>query len=110
MRACVCASVRVCLVYVFEREYAWVISHTGVCACPLVLVCVRVRAVGGNTSVVRDVLTLTLTLTPRVCVCPAARAEHGRQSDGFHHYIRQGRGRRGARPRDVRVLIARGGG
>ena len=40
--------------------------------------CARVRAracVGGNTSVVRDVLTLTLTLTPRVCVCVLPRAQ-----------------------------------
>ena len=39
-------------------------------------VCARVRAracVGGPTSVVRDVLSLTLT--PRVCVCVLPRAQ-----------------------------------
>ena len=40
--------------------------------------CARVRAracVGGPTSVERDVLSLTLTLTPRLCVCVLPRAQ-----------------------------------
>ena len=54
------------------RKNAWVLAHKGVCACPRVLACVRVRP-WAALPCVRDVLSLTLT--PRVCVCVLPRAQ-----------------------------------
>ena len=76
MRACVLVLVHACgVLFVSVKKHSRALGRL------CMSVCARVRAracVGGPTSVVRDVVSLTVTLTPRVrvCVC-AGRAEHG---------------------------------